>query len=83
MTEEELHAEAHANAEFEIGQILRTTFSSGRRSCRADVLLKLLSEELMAMDDVEDVGDVVYAMTELVLARAEQDSAIFDTQGNA
>lgn len=83
MTEDERHDRSHARAEQEIGDILWDIFADSERICRATVLLKLLHDEFMAMDDAEDVADIVDAMTGLVLKRTFADQTLFDTAGHA
>ena len=83
MTEDELHDEAHENAEFEIEQILFTTFEDFRRTCRIAVLIRVLGNEFMALDDVEDVSEIVSMLGQLVLDRAVADRQMLGTVGSA
>lgn len=84
MTEDELHAEAHLNAEYEVREALHATFyDENLRSCRAEVLLNLLEDEFMQMDDSDDVSFVLFRMAALAVQRNQQDAQIFDTVGSA
>lgn len=84
MTEDELHAEAHLNAEYEVREALHATFyDENLRSCRAEVLLNLLEDEFMQMDDSNDVSFVLFRMAALAVQRNQQDAQIFDTVGSA
>lgn len=83
MTEDERHIRAHETAEQEIGDVLWDIFDDSERICRAEVLIKLLYAEFMAMDDVEDVAEVTQAMGQLMLARAYADRVLFNAAGNA
>lgn len=83
MTEDERHIRSHDIAEQEIGDILWDIFADSERTCRADVLLKLLHTELMAMDNVEDVADTVSTMTGIILARTFADRELYNAAGHA
>ena len=83
MTEDERHERAHTIAEQEIGDVLWDIFADSQRLCRADVLLKLLHNELMAMDDAEDVADVFSTMSGMILARSLSDLELYHAAGNA
>lgn len=83
MTEDELHDEAHANADFEIRRVLTSTFDDSHRSCRAAVLFTVFADEVMLLDDAEDVGDLFSAMAALILERSMKDGALFRTAGSA
>ena len=83
MTEGERHIRSHDIAEQEIGDILWDIFADSERTCRADVLLKLLHTELMAMDNVEDVADTVSTMTGIILARTFADRELYHAAGHA
>lgn len=83
MTEDERHVRSHDIAEQEIGDILWDIFADSERACRADVLLKLLHTELMAMDDAEDVADTFSTMTGMILARTFADRELYNAAGNA
>lgn len=84
MTEDELHNEAHLNAEHEVREVLNATFyDENLRCCRADVLLNVLEDEFMQMDDSDDVSFVLFRMVALALQRNQQDAQIFDTVGSA
>lgn len=82
LTDEE-HDALHALIENEILETLDSGFPPAERMCRAALLLKLLHDEFMAMDDAEDVSDIVVAMTGLVMKRTISDHALFDTAGHA
>ena len=84
MTEDELHAEAHLNAEYEVREALHATFyDENLRVCRAEVLLNLLEDEFMQMDDSDDVSFVLFRMVALAMQRNQQDTHLFDTAGSA
>jgi hypothetical protein len=83
MTKDERHLRSHDTAEQEIGDILWDIFADSERTCRADVLLKLLHTELMAMDNVEDVADTVSTMTGIILARTFADRELYNAAGHA
>lgn len=84
MTDDELHEEAHLNAEYEVQEVLRATFfDEERRACRALVLVNVLAEELLAMDDVEEVSDVLSLIGHMVGTRMMQDREILNTEGSA
>jgi hypothetical protein len=83
MTEDERHERSHTIAEQEIGDVLWDIFDDSERLCRADVLLKLLHGELMAMDDAEDVADVFGTMSGMILARSLSDLELYHAAGNA
>lgn len=84
MTEDELHAEAHLNAEYEVREALHATFyDENLHVCRAEVLLNLLEDEFMQMDDSDDVSFVLFRMAALAVQRNQQDAQIFDTVGSA
>lgn len=84
MTEEELHNEAHLNAEHEVREVLHATFYDERlRGCRAAVLIEVLADEFMQMDNVDDIADVIRSLIEMVMVRNQQDTHLFDTAGSA
>lgn len=84
MTEEELHNEAHLNAEYEVREVLHATFYDERlRGCRAAVLIEVLADEFMQMDNVEEVSAVVVSLLEMIMLRNEQDTPLMDTAGSA
>lgn len=84
MTEDELHEEAHHNAEYEVREVLRSTFfDEGLHACRALVLVNVLAEELLAIDDVEDVSEVLGLIGTLIGTRMMQDREILNTEGSA
>ena len=84
MTEDELHEEAHHNAEYEVQEVLRSTFfDEERRACRALVLINVLAEEVLAMDDVEEVSEILGLLGSLIGARMMQDRDILNTEGSA
>lgn len=83
MTEDERHIRSHDIAEQEIGDILWDIFADSERACRADVLLKLLHTELMAMDDLEDVTDTFSTMTGMIGARILADRELYNAAGHA
>lgn len=84
MTEEELHAEAHLNAEHEVREVLHATFYDERlRGCRAAVLIEVLTDEFLQMDNVEEVSAVVVSLLEMIMLRNEQDTPLMDTAGSA
>ena len=84
MTDDELHEEAHLNAEYEVQEVLRATFfDEERRACRALVLVNVLAEEVLAMDDVEEVADVLGLLGRLIGTRMMQDREILNTEGSA
>lgn len=84
MTDDELHQEAHHNAEYEVQEVLRATFfDEERRACRALVLVNVLAEEVLAMDDVEEVADVLGLLGRLIGTRMMQDREILNTEGSA
>jgi hypothetical protein len=83
MTEDERHIRAHETAEQEIDDVLWDIFDDSQRICRAEVLIKLLYAEFMAMDDVQDVVEVTQAMTHIIMSRAYADRVLFNAAGNA
>lgn len=84
MTEDELHEEAHLNAEYEVQEVLRATFfDEDLHACRALVLVNVLAEEVLAMDDVEEVADVLGLLGRLIGTRMMQDRDILNTEGSA
>ena len=84
MTEEELHNEAHLNAEYEVREVLHATFYDERlRGCRAAVLIEVLTDEFLQMDNVEEVSAVVVSLLEMIMLRNEQDTPLMDTAGSA
>jgi hypothetical protein len=84
MTEEERHVLSHETAEQEITDVLWDIFADSERVCRAEVLIKLLYAEFMAMDDDQDVSEVTQAMARMIMSRAHTDLTMFsDVAGNA
>lgn len=84
MTDEELHAEAHLNAEHDVREALYATFHDDRlHSCRVEVLLEVLNDEFLQMDDIEEVSAVVYSLMALIMRRSEQDGALLAAEGSA
>ena len=84
MTEEELHAEAHLNAEHDVREALYATFYDERlHGCRAAVLIEVLADEFMQMDNVDDIADVIRSLIEMVMIRNKQDAGIMSTAGSA
>ena len=84
MTEEELHNEAHLNAEYEVREVLHATFYDERlHACRAAVLIEVLTDEFLQMDNVEEVSAVVVSLLEMIMFRNEQDTPLMDTAGSA
>lgn len=84
MTEEELHAEAHLNAEHDVREALYATFyGEDRAACRAAVLIEVLNDEFMQLDDEGEIIGVIYSLLEMVRGRDEQDNPLFYTAGSA
>lgn len=84
MTEEELHNEAHINAEHDVREALYATFYGEEvGACRAAVLLEVLKDEFMQLSEEGDILGVIYAMLEMVRGRDEQDNPLFYTVGSA
>lgn len=83
MTDDDRHDQMHETAEDEIQTLLWGVFPNAERVCRAAVLIKLLHEEFMALDDADDVADIVDAIGHMVVARAYSDMTLFNPAGNA
>ena len=84
MTEEELHNEAHLNAEHDVRSALYATFHDERlNACRAAVLIEVLRDEFMQIDDIEDVSGIVYSLGQMIMLRAELDGAMLAAEGSA
>ena len=80
--DDDQHRNAHLNAENAVLDVLEAAFPDAP-SCRTAVLLQLLSEDVDALTDVEEVRDVLRFLTELVVNRTMDDFALFNTQGSA
>lgn len=84
MTEEELHEEAHLNAEHDVREALYATFHAEELSaCRAAVLIEVLKDEFMQLSEEGDILGVVFELLEMVRMRDMQDNPLFHTVGSA
>lgn len=84
MTEEELHNEAHLNAEHDVRAALYATFHDERLyACRSAVLIEVLRDEFMRIDDLEEVSGIVYLLGQIIMLRAELDGAMLAAEGSA
>lgn len=79
--EDDPHLKLHAEIEDEIRSILTGTFDNSL--CRTNVLLRIVYEEFMAMDDVEDVSELAEDLMDIILSRANADYTLFNTAGSA
>lgn len=80
--DDDQHRDAHLSAENAVLDVLAAAFPD-EPSCRTAVLLQLLSEDVDALTDGQEVLDVLRFLKEIVVNRTMDDFALFNTQGSA
>ena len=79
--EEDPHLKLHTKIEDDVRSILTAMFEDPL--CRVNVLLRLVYEEFMALDDVDDVSEMAEDLMDIIMSRAMKDMTLFNTVGNA
>ena len=79
--EEDPHLDLHSKVEDDVRSILTAMFEDPL--CRVNVLLRLVYEEFMALDDVDDVSEMAEDLMDIIMSRAVKDMTLFNTVGNA
>lgn len=79
--EEDPHLDLHTKIEDDVRSILTAMFENPL--CRVNVLLRLVYEEFMALNDVDDVSEMAEDLMDIIMSRAMKDMTLFNTVGNA
>lgn len=79
--ENDPHLDLHLEIEEEVRSMLTSMFDDPL--CRANVLLNVFYAEFMALDDADDVAELVDDLGDILLSRATSDLRLFMPAGNA
>lgn len=79
--EEDPHLDLHTKIEDDVRSILSAMFEDPL--CRVNVLLRLVYEEFMALEDVDDVSDMAEDLMDIIMSRAVRDMTLLNPVGNA
>lgn len=79
--EEDPHLDLHTKIEDDVRSILTAMFEDPL--CRVNVLLRLVYEEFMALEDVDDVSEMAEDLMDIIMSRAVHDMTLLNPVGNA
>ena len=79
--EEDPHLDLHTKIEDDVRSILSAMFEDPL--CRVNVLLRLVYEEFMALEDVDDVSEMAEDLMDIIMSRAVHDMTLLNPVGNA
>ena len=79
--EEDPHLDLHTKIEDDVRSILSAMFEDPL--CRVNVLLRLVYEEFMALEDVDDVSEMAEDLMDIIMSRAVRDMTLLNPVGNA
>lgn len=77
------HDTDHERLENVLRLAIRGSFSNNERGCRCASLTKVLGEEIMDLEHLEDVEHVFNAVGGVLIARYLKDEALMSTAGDA
>lgn len=79
--EEDPHLDLHTKIEDDVRSILSAMFEDPL--CRVNVLLRLVYEEFMALEDVDDVSEMAEDLMDIIMSRAVRDMTLLNPVGSA
>lgn len=79
--EEDPHLDLHTKIEDDVRSILSAMFEDPL--CRVNVLLRLVYEEFMALEDVDDVSEMAEDLMDIIMSRAVHDMTLLNPVGSA
>jgi hypothetical protein len=77
------HDTDHERLENVLRLSIKVSFPDNERGCRCASLIKVLGEEIMELEHLEDVNAVTGAVVGLLLARYLVDEILMTTEGAA